>query len=727
MPVASYRSNRFAWRTAAALFLAVVAVAASARAGAAATPIPLFEPSASAAGTLAVSPPSAARPTVLREQAVSVRWDRLGREGVAGAEALALNLFSDVTVTALRDRVDQRGAGGYSWFGRIDGAPEGSVILVVNGALITGNVWTAAATYEIRPTFGGGHVIREIDQSAYPKESCDRFPSATSPASSLAPTVPDGPAPALLAACLDDPTIDVLVVYNAAAAGESPDIGSEIQLAIDDTNQSYANSGIGQKVRLVHAEQTTYAESGDLETDVNRLQNGGDGYMDGVPGLRDTYGADLVALWLHAGGDFCGRAYDIMNPVSSGFASSAYCTVVRGCAVGNHSFAHELGHLMAARHDWYVDSTNNSPYSYNHGYIYKAGRWRTVMAYNDDCKASGYDCTRLQYWSNPDLQYGGNAMGVAEGSSNASDNRKTLNNSASTVRDFRIARTPRAKAGAPQTVECNQANAGTATLDGSGSCDPNGDSLSYSWTGPFGAASGATPTVTIPYPAGAITLTVNDGARTSLPDGTTVAVMDTIAPSGAITAPSSGICTAGPVTVQDSFTDICDPSPSRVYAPGPGPTYSANGDYHVTLTVTDFAGHSSQAGVSFTIDQTPPTVAILAPPPNTWITPSSIPMSLLFQSSDSDAASGGVVHEVLKLQGCVAYDGNTYGNGNGLLSDESISFTQAELCRISALCGFTTLTQPEIRVESTDCAGNVGVASERLNGSIKLRPGICGP
>jgi hypothetical protein len=147
----------------------------------------------------------------------------------------------------------------------------------------------------------------------------------------------------------------------------------------------------------------------------------------------------------------------------------------------------------------------------------------------------------------------------------------------------------------------------------------------------------------------------------------------------------------------------------------------------VTLTVTDFAGHSSQAGVSFTIDQTPPTVAILAPPPNTWITPSSIPMSLLFQSSDSDAASGGVVHEVLKLQGCVAYDGNTYGNGNGLLSDESISFTQAELCRISALCGFTTLTQPEIRVESTDCAGNVGVASERLNGSIKLRPGICGP
>src|SRR5262249_4287613 len=139
----------------------------------------------------------------------------------------------------------------------------------------------------------------------------------------------------------------------------------------------------------------------------------------------------------------CGEAYSIMGTVGNAFESSAFCVVKRSCATGNYSFGHELGHLMGARHDWFVDATNNSPYVYNHGFANAtptapATPWRTVMAYNDACAAAGVNCTRVQYFSNPNINYpvGGDAMGVSSGSQQA-DNHRTLNNTALTVANFR--------------------------------------------------------------------------------------------------------------------------------------------------------------------------------------------------------------------------------------------------------------------------------------------------
>ncbi len=63
------------------------------------------------------------------------------------------------------------------------------------------------------------------------------------------------------------------------------------------------------------------------------------------------------------------------------------------------------------------------------------------MAYNDSGACSGGYCTRLQYWSNPDVTYGAYPMGVSEGSTNAADNRKTLNQTAVTAANWRTANT----------------------------------------------------------------------------------------------------------------------------------------------------------------------------------------------------------------------------------------------------------------------------------------------
>ena len=97
-----------------------------------------------------------------------------------------------------------------------------------------------------------------------------------------------------------------MVVYTAAAlAGEGslPALKARIALAMTETNQSYANAGITPRLRLVHIQQVTYAETGNISLDVARLAGTADGFMDNVHALRNTYGADMVSLIVeNAGG-----------------------------------------------------------------------------------------------------------------------------------------------------------------------------------------------------------------------------------------------------------------------------------------------------------------------------------------------------------------------------------------------------------------------------------------
>ena len=55
-------------------------------------------------------------------------------------------------------------------------------------------------------------------------------------------------------------------------------------------------SAITPRLNLVHAAEVSYVESGFYSLDLSRLQAPGDGYMDDVHPLRDTYGADAVVL-----------------------------------------------------------------------------------------------------------------------------------------------------------------------------------------------------------------------------------------------------------------------------------------------------------------------------------------------------------------------------------------------------------------------------------------------
>jgi hypothetical protein len=247
----------------------------------------------------------------------------------------------------------------------------------------------------------------------------------------------------------DGSIIDVLVLYTPrarSASGSTTAIRNLINLAVAETNTSYLNSGITQRIRLVNAQEIAYTESSSMGSDLSYLQDSTDAYMNQVHSLRNTYGADLVSLIVESS-QYCGIAY-MMDDVSSYFASYGFSVVARSCATGYYSFAHELGHNMGAGHDWYVNPSA-SPYTHSHGYVNVAGRWRTIMAYNDECSANGVSCTRLQYWANPGVSRNGQSMGVASGT-NAScesgdpdhppcdaDDHRTLNSTANTVANFR--------------------------------------------------------------------------------------------------------------------------------------------------------------------------------------------------------------------------------------------------------------------------------------------------
>jgi hypothetical protein len=230
---------------------------------------------------------------VMRSRRVGVEFDRLyGDKHPQGVDAIKLSLFDDITLAASKKRFERRSRDNYTWYGNIPEDSLSSVVIVVEDGIMSGNIHFRGRVFQIRYSSNQIYLIHEIDQSRFPEEH-PPIPVVTKPESrNDMPSIflPD-----------NGSVIDVMVVYTPAAriaAGETAAMNALIQLGVDETNQSYANSLVTQRIRLVYKAEVAYTESGDFGTDLNRLTNVSDGYMDEVHSLRDTYGADLVSLWI---------------------------------------------------------------------------------------------------------------------------------------------------------------------------------------------------------------------------------------------------------------------------------------------------------------------------------------------------------------------------------------------------------------------------------------------
>jgi hypothetical protein len=347
-----------------------------------------------------------------------------------------LDLFPDVTLKAQVVRTEATASGGVAIIARLLDTELGSAVLVQNGNVLTGSVTLPGGSYSILPRDNGTVSITKIAPELLPPEAEPRNGPG------VAPTLAD-------LAEGDAPTdsgklIDVIVFWTPAAqtaAGGLTQIQANIDLAISLTNNAYRNSGVAQRVRLVNKQAVAYTESGGGFAFDDALTAITNGTIAGTAAARNTYGADEVVIVINDG-TYCGLAW-LPGTISSGNAGQGFAVVGGGsCLTSNFSFGHELGHNMGAHHDPYV-APGPGAFASSHGLSHiganSASSWRTIMAYNNECAATVGGCTRLQYFSNPMVNY---TDGFAMGDGPARNNALTLNKSVAAVSNYRATVVP---------------------------------------------------------------------------------------------------------------------------------------------------------------------------------------------------------------------------------------------------------------------------------------------
>jgi hypothetical protein len=334
--------------------------------------------------------------------------------------------FGGKSIIVQKQKLDIRGKNSFVFVGKNQENGNSILFSVIDGD-IQGIIETLESVYSIETIGEKEYAIIKIDQSQF-IEGCNHLienPNEITTENYSAPVrhISANTNSLLASSGPYNCKIRVLVLYTPAAQSTVSNVKNTILLATELTNQSFANSNINHQIELVYAGLTNYPEVPSIETNNNRFRDNNDGYMDEVHTLRNQYSADVCLLLVSNNVDACGIAYGIN--VS---ATNAFCTVNIDCATDYYSFGHEIGHLVGCRHDTYVDPST-TPYAYGHGYVYSPDHWRTIMAYVNACSS----CTRIQYWSNPNVTFNGAAMGTASTSNNA----RVWNERSNTVMTFR--------------------------------------------------------------------------------------------------------------------------------------------------------------------------------------------------------------------------------------------------------------------------------------------------
>ncbi|MHB8770751.1 MAG: M12 family metallo-peptidase [Syntrophales bacterium] len=402
--------------------------------------------------------PESQQAVVLRQSAEApgpfksaLRWRRVAllnrlaqADGIATGDELVLNLFPGTTYHATIDRVSVNGQGTVTVRGRLGNYPLGYVLVTTTGdrSLVTIRVPELRVEYTIvYDPDSQGHYLLDHDPAG--REKLVEAP----------PVRPRPPRPEELReietlreriqlnqALADTPaTVDVLVVYTPAArswaVANEGSIANTITQAMEKGQLAADNSNTLLTVNLVHSQEVSYTESGDSLTDLGRLQNPSDGFLDSVHTLRNTYGADLVVL-LEDIEDAGGIGYLLESP--SGEPAYGFSITRVQQASWTYTTIHEIGHNMGLSHHK-LQNTEPGPgiYSYSAGWRWTGsdlGNYCSVMTYESGTYfADGIRHDRVAYFSNPSIAY----LGTATGHAADGDNARTLRETKAVVAAYR--------------------------------------------------------------------------------------------------------------------------------------------------------------------------------------------------------------------------------------------------------------------------------------------------
>ena len=381
--------------------------------------------------------PATTMPTIdgaRRVKLVRINWSALD----PAVDRLHLNLFDDAGLTAQVRHVDRLVNGGYVWVGALAGEADSQVYLSVLDGVLAGSVYRAGQEWAtIRyagPQFGDLYTIAQID-AVEPRPQGEDFIVPRPPAEEMAAYAPQ------TSTCQEDgAVITVMVLYTPAArdaAGGATAIEALIGQRFSEMNAANDASAVWFDWKLVHVGEVDYAESGNINQDLENLKRTEDLILNDVHATRDTYMADLVAMVISEGNNnYCGIAY---KPSSLGtyleeWAFGVTALDYPGSLTCNpQTLSHELGHNMGNAHDR-AHNTETELFPYSYGYQSPNGTFRDLMSY--DCPNG---CPRINQWANPNVWYLGEPTGVSFESdpARAADLARSMNETKLLVSNYR--------------------------------------------------------------------------------------------------------------------------------------------------------------------------------------------------------------------------------------------------------------------------------------------------
>lgn len=329
------------------------------------------------------------------------------------------------TVVVDRTDLEVRRAGDSTWRGRIagpSGEPAGDVVLTVRDGRVLGTIMVPGATWRIVPEEGGGHRMREVDESHLDRFEIDgREPLPGLAEGADAQNAQDIPRLLRAPAAGNAPIsrFNAIALYTAAArqaAGGHEAIRQQLQHQVDFANTAYINSKVQIRLEMPYMEETSIPDSG--FRNLLWIQ-----YDPSVIALQRRYGAAFSVL-VPESGSGCGIAGRILRPDAyrDRRATLQGGVIIRRPCLENLNFllAHEIGHTMGCEHDPAWGSPLQSalfPYAY--GYFVD-GSFRTVMSYSNECRQG---CPPALHFSNPAIRFNGVPTGIP----GQRDNARVLN------------------------------------------------------------------------------------------------------------------------------------------------------------------------------------------------------------------------------------------------------------------------------------------------------------
>lgn len=405
------------------------------------------------------SPP---QPGALRSRAVQLDRDALrtaveARKRQTGMSRLRIRLFDDVVIDFDPAHAERTRSGGFALAGRHGEDPADSVVVVDNDGVVALGAQIRGRRYTLRGSPQAGYQAAEWPAAPPLPEAAgnDALPLPVQP--SPAPGGARSPARWKAASLLDDGSlIDLMVAYTPAARvanGGSAQMQANIDAQIAFTNLIYQNSGVVQRLRLVHVAEIPFVEDNPFN-DLFAVNAPFDGRADEVQVLRDVYRADLVSFW-GAWPALGGIAY-LGTPEGLSVLPWYAVSILSSPLATNPTdttLAHELGHNMGLRHDLVTEpgsttqvtpegSTTLTAIGYAHGHVDPVNRFRTVMSYPICETQHGYACRLLPLFSNPTLTHDNRsyypaAVPAPLGDALLADERRALNDTRDSLANYR--------------------------------------------------------------------------------------------------------------------------------------------------------------------------------------------------------------------------------------------------------------------------------------------------